>query len=107
MSSSAADVPGAVGSDSGRTWVVPVYTEVRSLGGGGFGEVVLATDDASGTPIAIKYLHPNLLGDPEQAAAFRAEARTLAALDSPHVVRLYEFVEGAAGAAIVTEPCFT
>jgi hypothetical protein len=82
---------------------VPGYTEVRRLGGGGFGEVVLATQDASGTPVAIKYLHPGLLRDPEHAAAFRAEARTLKGLDSPHVVRLYEYVEGPAGAAIVME----
>jgi len=84
-------------------WTVPGYTEVRVLGGGGFGEVVLATHDASGNPVAIKYLHPDLLGDPEQAAAFAAEARTLAGLDSPHVVRLYEYVAGPAGAAIVME----
>ncbi len=88
---------------SGRRWVVPGYTELRSLGGGGFGEVVVASQDASGTLVAIKYLHPDLLGDPEHTAAFRAEARTLAGLDSPHVVRLYEYVEGPAGAAIVME----
>jgi hypothetical protein len=82
---------------------VPGYTEVRPLGGGGFGEVVLATHDASGTAVAVKYLHPDLLGDPEHVAMFRAEARTLIGLDSPHVVRLYEYVEGPAGAAIVME----
>jgi len=84
-------------------WTVPGYTEIRVLGGGGFGEVVLATHDSSGTTVAIKYLHPELLGDPEQAAAFAAEARTLAGLDSPYVVRLYEYVAGPAGAAIVME----
>jgi len=103
MSTSAADTPGQVGPSGGRTWVVPGYTELRSLGGGGFGEVVLATHDASGNPVAIKYLHSDLLCDPEQVAAFRAEAWTLAGLDSPYVVRLYEYVAGPAGAAIVME----
>jgi hypothetical protein len=96
----------SIGSAAGvgqDRWTVPGYTEVRVLGGGGFGEVVLATHDASGSPVAIKYLHPDLLGDPEHAAAFAAEARTLAGLDSPHVVRLYEYVAGPAGAAIVME----
>jgi serine/threonine protein kinase len=84
-------------------WTVSGYTEVRALGGGGFGEVVLATHDSTGTTVAIKYLHQELLGDPEQAAAFAAEARTLAGLDSPYVVRLYEYVADPAGAAIVME----
>jgi serine/threonine protein kinase len=103
MSTPAADAPGPVASESGRTWSVPGYTELRVLGGGGFGEVVLATHDASGNQVAIKYLHPDLLADPELAALFRAEAATLEGLDSPYVVRLYEYVEGPAGAAIVME----
>jgi protein kinase-like protein len=103
MSTSAANTAGSVPPGSGRAWTVPGYTEVRVLGGGGFGEVVLATHDVSGRPVAIKYLHPDLLRDSGHAAGFRAEARTLAALDSPHVVRLYEYVEGPAGAAIVME----
>src|ERR1700684_3920873 len=99
MSTSAAYPPGPVPAGSGRAWAAPGYTEVRSLGGGGFGEVVLAVHDASGTQVAVKYLHPDLLRDPEHAAGFRADARTLAGLDSPHVVRLYDYVEGPAGCA--------
>ena len=87
-----------------REWVVPGYTEVRVLGSGGFGEVVLARRDASGVLVAIKYLHRELLAeDPAFAEMFRAEARVLASLDDPHVVRLYEYVESPAGAAIVME----
>ena len=103
MSTSAANASGSVPPGPGRAWAVPGYTEVRRLGGGGFGEVVLATRDASGAAVAIKYLHPDLLLNPEHVAAFRAEARTLAGLDSPHVVRLYEYAENAGGAAIVME----
>ena len=86
-----------------REWNVPGYTEVKVLGSGGFGEVVLARHDASGTAVAIKYLHRNVLADPEFAALFRAEAAVLASLDDPNVVRLYEYAESPGGAAIVME----
>jgi eukaryotic-like serine/threonine-protein kinase len=86
-----------------REWDVPGYTEVKVLGSGGFGEVVLARHDASGTWVAIKYLRGELLADPEFAELFRAEAAVLASLDDPNVVRLYEYVESSAGAAIVME----
>src|ERR1700689_4312341 len=86
-----------------REWDVPGYTEVRELGSGGFGDVVLARHDASGSLVAIKYLRRALLDDPEFAGMFRAEARVLASLDDPNVVRLYEYVESPAGAAIVME----
>ena len=84
-------------------WAVPGYTEVKTLGSGGFGEVVLARHDASGTQVAIKYLRARLLADPEFAALFRAEAAVLASLADPNVVRLYEYVESPGGAAIVME----
>ena len=86
-----------------REWDVPGYTEVKVLGSGGFGEVVLARHDASGAAVAIKYLRGDLLADPEFAALFRAEAAVLASLDDPNVVRLYEYVESPSGAAIVME----
>src|SRR6202034_1677700 len=84
-------------------WTVPGYTELKPLGSGGFGSVVLARHDATGTAVAVKYLLPKLRQDPDFAALFRAEAEALGALDDPHVVRLYEYVESAAGAAIVME----
>jgi serine/threonine-protein kinase len=73
------------------------------LGSGGFGKVVLARHDASGNQVAIKYLRGDLLADPDFAPLFRAEAAVLASLDDPNVVRLFEYVESPAGAAIVME----
>ena len=49
-------------------WGVPGYTAVRALGSGGFGEVVLARHDESGTQVAIKYLRRDLLADERFAA---------------------------------------
>ncbi len=79
------------------------YTELRALGSGGFGDVVLARHDPSGTMVAIKYLHHDLVADSQFAAMFRGEAAVLAALDDPNVVRLYEYVESPGGSAIVME----
>ena len=84
-------------------WGVRGYTGVRALGSGGFGQVVLARHDESGTRVAIKYLRPDLLADERFAVMFRAEAAVLAGLDDPHVVRLFEYVESPSGAAIVME----
>jgi eukaryotic-like serine/threonine-protein kinase len=84
-------------------WTVPGYTTVRELGSGGFGDVVLARHDATGMLVAIKYLKAELLDDPGFATMFRTEAEVLAQLDDPNVVRLYEYVESPAGAAIVME----
>jgi protein kinase-like protein/IPT/TIG domain-containing protein len=85
-------------------WDVPGYTELKKLGSGGFGDVVLARHNASGTPVAIKYLRRDLLADPEFARMFRGEASVLASLNDSNVVRLYEYVESPSGAAIVMEP---
>ncbi|WP_282204456.1 serine/threonine-protein kinase [Kitasatospora fiedleri] len=80
-------------------WELPDYAHGGELGAGASGRVVLARHRATGTPVAVKYL----LGDHPDQAAFRVEAELLAALDSPHVTRLYEYVEGPRGAAIVME----
>jgi len=84
-------------------WAVPGYTALRELGAGGFGQVVLARHDASGTLVAIKYLKAELLDDPGFSVMFRGEAEVLALLDDPNVVRLYEYVESPSGSAIVME----
>ncbi|MCO5972100.1 serine/threonine-protein kinase [Actinoallomurus soli] len=84
-------------------WALPGYTELRELGSGGFGRVVLARDDVSGGIVAIKYLFTRRLGGDAFLAAFRDEARVLATLDSPYVTRLYGYVEEGDHAAIVME----
>src|SRR5580692_8147892 len=84
-------------------WNVPGYTELKTLGSGGFGHVVLAKHQASGALVAIKYLRADLLADPEFARMFRGEAEVLASLNDSNVVRLYEYVESPLGAAIVME----
>lgn len=84
-------------------WSVPGYRHLRELGAGATGQVFQAVDEASGTPVAIKYLSGKFCGDADMLGRFREEARLLEDLDSPHVARLYEYVESATGAAIVME----
>jgi serine/threonine-protein kinase len=64
---------------------------------------MLARHDASGTLVAIKYLHRDLLADAEFAGMFRGEATVLASVTDQNIVALYEYVESPSGAAIVME----
>ena len=85
------------------SWTVPGYVEIKDLGRGASGRVVLAEHEASGTKVAIKYLADHLIGDPDFAEAFRVEARILSEVEDPQIARLYEYVESERGAAIVME----
>ncbi|MFE7869970.1 protein kinase [Micromonospora humida] len=84
-------------------WRLSGYTPVRQLGTGASGRVLLATHDATGTPVAIRYLTPSLGVDPAFRMAFREQARLLVDVDDPHVCRLFEYAESHSAAAIVTE----
>ncbi|MFL6113771.1 MAG: protein kinase domain-containing protein, partial [Catenulispora sp.] len=84
-------------------WTVPGYTETASLGSGATGLVVSAVEDATGRPVAIKYLSSRLSGDETFLERFRAEAELLAGLEHPNVVRFHRYVETDDGAALVME----
>jgi serine/threonine protein kinase len=65
------------------------YRLFRLLGQGGFAEVYLGEHIHLGTQAAIKVLHTQLTTrDIEQ---FRQEARTIAHLEHPHIVRVLDF----------------
>src|SRR2546421_11357808 len=69
------------------------YQLIRLLGEGGFAEVYLAEHIHLGTQAAIKVLHTQLTSD--DGDKFRIEARTIARLIHPHIVRVLEFgIEG-------------
>src|SRR5690349_6078231 len=69
------------------------YRLVRLLGEGGFAEVYLGEHIHLGTQAAIKVLHAQLASD--EMEHFRNEARTIARLEHPHIVRILDFgVEG-------------
>ena len=69
------------------------YQLIRFLGEGGFAEVYLGEHIHLGTSAAIKVLHTQLTS--EDVDKFRNEARMIARLVHPHIVRVLEFgVEG-------------
>ena len=67
------------------------YEVVELLGKGGMGEVYRARDSKLGREVAIKILPAEVSGDPERAARFDREARTLASLQHPNVASIYGF----------------
>jgi serine/threonine protein kinase/formylglycine-generating enzyme required for sulfatase activity len=66
------------------------YRVERLLGQGSFGRVYLAHDDPLNRPVAVKVPHPRLVARPEDAEAYLAEARTVAQLDHPHIVPVFD-----------------
>jgi serine/threonine protein kinase/formylglycine-generating enzyme required for sulfatase activity len=66
------------------------YHIKKVLGQGGFGLVYLAYDDQLQRLVAIKVPHARLVMHREDADAYLAEARTVAGLDHPHIVPVYD-----------------
>src|SRR5271155_1709274 len=66
------------------------YRIERLLGKGGFGSVYLAFDEQLQRFVAIKVPHARLISRPEDAEAYLTEARTVANLDHPHIVPVYD-----------------
>jgi formylglycine-generating enzyme required for sulfatase activity len=58
------------------------------LGEGGMGAVYKATELTLEIPVALKVLHPELVAHPTARRRMEAEARAMARIDSPHVVRI-------------------
>jgi serine/threonine protein kinase/formylglycine-generating enzyme required for sulfatase activity/energy-coupling factor transporter ATP-binding protein EcfA2 len=79
-----ADVPPAPPERIGR------YRIERLLGKGGFGLVYLAFDDQLSRHVAVKVPHAKMISRPEDAEAYLIEARTVALLDHPNIVPVYD-----------------
>jgi serine/threonine-protein kinase len=73
--------------------VIPGFEVLERLPAGGMGVVSKARDVCLGRVVALKVLRPEGESDPLWLARFRAEARAVAALDHPNVVRLYQYGE--------------
>jgi eukaryotic-like serine/threonine-protein kinase len=66
------------------------YRVEKLLGKGGFGLVYLAHDDQLQRLVAIKVPHARLVARAADAEAYLKEARTVASLDHPHIVPVFD-----------------
>ncbi len=80
---------------------LPNYELGHQLGSGTFGLVLAGEHRRLGRPVAIKVM---LAEGPEGVSVdFSAEARALAGLDHPHVVRAYDYIEAEGLCLVVME----
>jgi len=66
------------------------YEIQSALGAGGMGEVYRARDTRLDRTVAIKVFPSHVSGDPALRERFEREARTVAALNHPHICTLYD-----------------
>ncbi len=66
------------------------YRLLRVIGQGGMSTVYLAVQESLGRKVAIKVMLPETLADEVSRRRFENEARTIARLDHPHIVGIFE-----------------
>jgi serine/threonine-protein kinase len=74
----------------GRT-IAGAYVVLELVGVGGMGRVYRAEQSMLGRTVAIKVVHPHLLGDELSVARFYSEARTASRLNHPNSVAIIDF----------------
>lgn len=66
------------------------YEILEEIGQGGFAVVYRARDLALDRVVALKEMKTGLLFDPSEEEQFRLEDKTIARLDHPHIVTIYD-----------------
>jgi tRNA A-37 threonylcarbamoyl transferase component Bud32 len=67
------------------------YEIVKEIGQGGMATVFSARDKRLDRMVALKVMHPHLRGSSEARARFLREAKAVARLEHPSVLRIYEY----------------
>jgi eukaryotic-like serine/threonine-protein kinase len=77
---------------------------VERIASGGMGDVWRCVDEVLGRTVAVKILLPSLLEEPGFSERFRGEALTMATINHPSVVDIYDYgSDPTAGAYLVME----
>jgi eukaryotic-like serine/threonine-protein kinase len=79
------------------------YEITAKIGAGGMGEVYRARDTKLDRDVALKILPEAFASDPERLARFEREAKTLAALNHPHIAHIHGFEDSDGVRALVLE----
>src|SRR5262245_17404731 len=79
------------------------YEIQSAIGAGGMGEVYKARDTKLDRLVAIKVLSNAVVNDPDRIARFEREAKTLAALNHPHIAQIYGVEDSGATRGLVME----
>ncbi len=87
------------------TAALPGYEIGQEIGRGGLGVVYQGRHRGLGRAVAIKLLSSSVAADAGLRERFIFEARLVAALDHPHIVPVYDFVEHGGLCVIVMEFC--
>jgi serine/threonine-protein kinase len=75
---------GIIGSHVGS------YHVLEMIGRGGMAEVYRARDERLGRQVALKILAPHLVYDDRFRLRFERESRTVASIDHPHIIPIFE-----------------
>ena len=83
---------------------IPGYRILRRLGRGGMATVYLASQESLARLVAVKVLDSECVPNAEQVQRFENEARTIARLDHPHIVSIFDVGRTPGGQIFYTMP---